>query len=67
MLVFSSDWVDYIRQRYERLPSYKRPVLYSIADDKEKDNLRLEIERWVRDLPQAAKDKVISRLRSPII
>jgi hypothetical protein len=33
--------------------------------DKEKENLRLEIEDWVRDLPKAAKDKVIPRLRSP--
>jgi hypothetical protein len=65
MMVFSSAWVDYIRQRYERLPSYQRPDLYTIAVDKEKENLRLEIENWVRDLPQAAKDKVIPRLRSP--
>ena len=65
MLVSSSDWVNYLKQRYERLPSYQRPVLYSIAVDKEKENLRLEIEDWVRDLPQAAKDKVIPRLRSP--
>jgi len=65
MLVFSSDWVDSIGQRYERLPSYQRPVLYSIAIDEEKENLRLEIEDWVRGLPQAAKKEIIPRLRSP--
>jgi hypothetical protein len=65
VLVFNSDWVDSIKQRYERLPSYQRPVLYSVAVDKKKENLRQEIEDWVKDLPQAARNKVIPRLRSP--
>ena len=65
MRVFSNEWVEGIKRRYERLPPYQRPVIYSIAVDKDRESLRSEIEAWVERLPSTSREKLIPRLRSP--
>jgi len=65
MQVFTDEWVRRIRSRYERLPSYQRPYIYSIATSDACQTMRAEIEEWIADLPQVSQKSLIRKLQSP--
>lgn len=62
--VFDPAWVESVKQRYERLPSYQKPVIYSIAVERSRQELRSEIEAWFGQLSQIAQESLLPRLRS---
>jgi len=64
MQVFSEEWVQKIRRRYERLPDYQRPLIYLVATSDKFQTVRDEVEQWVGELPDDEQFKVIPRLRS---
>jgi hypothetical protein len=63
MEVFTEEWVNKIRNCYERRPGLK-PYLYLVATKDEYQATRAEIEIWVSNLPQNIQPKVISNLQS---
>ncbi len=64
MLVFTDDWVQKIRRRYEQYPDYQKPWLYTVTTSDKLQTVRNEIEEWVNWLPQSDRSKVIKNLQS---
>ena len=64
MRVFTPEWVQSIRTRYESRPVHPRPYIHFLATSPELQNTRAEIEAWVSDLAETAQARVIPRLQS---
>lgn len=64
MLVFTDEWVGEVKARYERLPTYSRPIIYHIAVNDNYEYFRNEIEDYIQLVPEEASDVLVSRLRS---
>ena len=64
MSVFTKEWTEEIRARYERQPGYQRPRIYYFALSDTCQDMRNEIEHWVAGLPSTAQSKLTPRLRA---
>ena len=56
MHVFTDEWVQQVRSRYEKQPHHQRPIAYHVAIDDEYEAMRAEIEKQIADLPQVSRD-----------
>lgn len=64
MCVFSEEWVQQIKKRYERCEDFQRPPLRVVATDPKLQPMRDQIESWVKNLSEEQQKKVIQNLRS---
>lgn len=64
MKVFTIEWEQKIRRRYESLPGHLRPSLYNLVTSPKLEKVRLEVEKWVSDLPVETQEKVAKKLQS---
>lgn len=64
MRIFTKEWTEKIRARYERQPEYQRPRIYYYALSDTYQDIRNEIEQWVVGLPSAAQSKLVPRLQA---
>lgn len=64
MSVFTKEWTEKIRARYERQPGYQRPRIYYFALSDTYQDMRNEIEYWVAGLPSTAQSKLTPRLQA---
>ena len=64
MGVFTSEYVQRIRSRFDHLPEYQRPLIYWFATASAHQGTRHEIENWVAGLPQPARKRIIPKLRA---
>ncbi len=64
MRVFSAEWIDQIKNRYEQKPKHQRPEIYFVATSDKYKELRNEVEEWVADFPKATQNKLIPKLQS---
>lgn len=62
-LVFTEDWIDTLRGRYQR--ALLKPPLYYVALEHANESVREQIEEWVTRLPDEVRNRVISLLRNP--
>lgn len=61
--VFTEEWVDKIRRRYEA--ALVKPALHNVAVGDRNREVRAQIEAWVELLPEEVQPKVIDLLRNP--
>jgi len=64
MFVFTDNWIQEVKSRYESRPRHLRTWPYFIATTNEFENARQNIESWIGALPEQRRAEVIQRLRS---
>src|SRR6266542_2714702 len=64
MEVFTDEWIEHIRKRYNRGPDYRKLRIYYIATRPKNQSVRDEVEACVANLTLTNPTKVIADLRS---
>jgi hypothetical protein len=62
--IFTPEWIEQTTNKYNQLPDYQRPSIYFLATTVNGRVLREQIEAWAADLPKAALERMIPKLRS---